>query len=127
MYQQYLPFDLFGVAIIGMAIDLAARKLDAWDLDWQGLLCVYVSFAVDETGIASVSGVSAERPSGNLYLKGKWWYDELDVFYVPEKKGGEIADAINKGRILADIRVFKGRGVIKGLEFTNENTYETDE
>jgi hypothetical protein len=35
---------------------------------------------------------------------------------VPEGTGREIESAINSGSVLADVRVLRGRGVIKKLE-----------
>ncbi|MDR1021651.1 MAG: GDYXXLXY domain-containing protein [Synergistaceae bacterium] len=86
---------------------------------------VYVSLALDGDGIASVSAVSEERPSG-LYLKGRakrrFWGSRVDcdyglgAYYIPEGTGRELEDAIDDKRVLADVRILRGRGVIKKLE-----------
>jgi uncharacterized membrane-anchored protein len=59
-----------------------------------------------------------------LYLKGtitwRWsTYDVtygLGVYYVPEGTGRALEDAVREGGVLADVRVFKGHGVLKNLE-----------
>jgi uncharacterized membrane-anchored protein len=83
---------------------------------------IYVSLILNADGIASVSGVSSERPSG-LYLKGRvsrWNRSSCDyglgVYYIPEGTGRELEDAVKDRKVLADVRIFRGRGVIKGLE-----------
>ena len=85
---------------------------------------VFVSLERDDDGIAGVSGVSTARPSG-LYLKAmvrtSWRFIgnvdyNLGVYYVPEGTGRELERAINAGSVLADVRVLRGRGVIKKLE-----------
>jgi uncharacterized membrane-anchored protein len=42
----------------------------------------------------------------------------LGVYYVPEGTGREIEDALrdSKVKVLADVRILRGRGVIKKLE-----------
>jgi uncharacterized membrane-anchored protein len=85
---------------------------------------LYVTLKLDEDGIGSVSGVSLARPSGGLYLEGNlyWRWGSynvrygLGVYYVPEGTGREIEDAVRKGDVLADVRIFRGRGVLKNLE-----------
>lgn len=85
----------------------------------------FVSLVLDSDGVASVAAISEERPSG-LYLKGKAgrsWADSftcdygLGVYYVPEGTGKEIEDAIRDGdtKVFADVRIIRGRGVIKEL------------
>jgi uncharacterized membrane-anchored protein len=88
---------------------------------------IYVSLTLDDDGIASVSGVSAERPSG-LYLKGRvsgWNKNSCDyglgVYYIPEGTGRELEDAVKDRKVLADVRIFRGRGVIKGLEIAERS------
>lgn len=85
---------------------------------------VYVSLVRDGDGIATVSSVSMERPQGP-FLKAKvvtsWRFAgnvdyNLGVYYVPEGTGRELEDAIRENRVLADVRVLRGRGVIKKLE-----------
>jgi hypothetical protein len=61
--RTVLPF-VFGVLLIGGAIAVMAWKLDASDLDWQGLLCI------------GAAGVALSFPwiwEGSLY---KHYYDE---------------------------------------------------
>ena len=85
---------------------------------------VFVSLQLDGDGIARVAGVSMARPPG-LYLKAtvrtSWRFVgnldyNLGVYYVPEGTGRELERAINAGTVLADVRVLRGRGVIKKLE-----------
>ncbi|MDR0649169.1 MAG: GDYXXLXY domain-containing protein [Synergistaceae bacterium] len=87
---------------------------------------VYVSLVrnMNKGGMATVSAVSEKRPSG-LYLKGRlkrsWGGDltcdyGLGVYYIPEGTGRELEEAINDKRVLADVRILRGRGVIKKLE-----------
>ena len=84
---------------------------------------VYISLVRDREGIASVLGVSMGRPSGGTYLKANlrpYWRNRADynlgVYYVPEGTGRALEDAIRDNRVLADVRVLRGRGVIKKLE-----------
>jgi uncharacterized membrane-anchored protein len=98
---------------------------ESWDYDRRGRQA-FVSLALDRDGVASVSAISEERPSG-LYLIGKAgrsWADSftcdygLGVYYVPEGTGKEIEYAIRDGdtKVFADVRIIRGRGVIKKLE-----------
>jgi uncharacterized membrane-anchored protein len=85
---------------------------------------VYVTLLLDDKGVASVSGASFSRPREGLYLQG--WLDKraqwvdygLGVYYVPEGTGRELEDMLRdpNAKVLADVRVFRGRGVIKKLE-----------
>ncbi len=85
---------------------------------------VYVSLRLDGDAVAHVAGVSAKPPASGIYLKamyGDWWsFSSVDynlgVYYVPEGTGRELEQAINEGSVLADVRVLRGRGVIKKLE-----------
>lgn len=83
----------------------------------------YVSLGLDDDGIAHVSGISMKRPGGGTYLKAFFrssWSSRADynlgVYYVPEGTGRALEDAIREKRVLADVRVLRGRGVIKKLE-----------
>jgi uncharacterized membrane-anchored protein len=87
---------------------------------------VYVTLGLNADGVASVSGISARRPSDGIYLKGRlerlWGSNYsidygLGAYYVPEDTGRELEDAIRGGEetVLADVRVLLGRGVIKEL------------
>jgi uncharacterized membrane-anchored protein len=81
---------------------------------------VYVSLSLDGGGIASVSAVSLKRPPG-LYLKGRMEGSftcdyGLGVYYIPEGTGYELEGAVRDKRVLADVRILLGRGVIKKLE-----------
>ena len=87
---------------------------------------IYATLALDDAGIASVSGVSFSRPQSGLYIKGRRNWDwrgkrvdyGLGAYYVPEGTGLEIENALrdSKVKVLADVRVLRGRGVIKKLE-----------
>ncbi|MDR1471693.1 MAG: GDYXXLXY domain-containing protein [Synergistaceae bacterium] len=87
---------------------------------------VYVKLDLDDDGVAAVSGVSFERPDGGLYLKGVlrgYWGRTCDyglgVYYIPEGTGLELESKMRGGdkyEVYADVRVIRGRGVIKGLE-----------
>ncbi|MDR1376365.1 MAG: GDYXXLXY domain-containing protein [Synergistaceae bacterium] len=82
---------------------------------------VYVTLTLDGKGVASVSKASFSRPKEGLYLQGwrKWRGVDygLGVYYVPEGAGRGIEETMNdpKAKVLADVRVLRGRGVIKGL------------
>jgi uncharacterized membrane-anchored protein len=96
---------------------------------------IYVTLELDGEGVGSVSGASFTRPSGGLYLKGEifgWQYGHsyhvdygIGVYYVPEGTGRALEDAVRKGNVLADVRVFRGRGVLKSLETIPENHNES--
>lgn len=84
----------------------------------------YVVLQKDAQGVAEVVGVSPE-PSGGLYLKGTlrtgWGSGYtcdygLGVYYVPEGTGRALEEAIREASVFADVRVLRGRGVIKTLE-----------
>lgn len=87
---------------------------------------VYVALKTDEAGVASVSGISLGRPAAGKYIRAKfiksgWQHDltctyNLGVYYVPEGTGLALERAINSGVVLADVRLWRGRGVIKKLE-----------
>ena len=84
---------------------------------------VFVALQKDDNGIGTVQFVSKERPSEGLYLRGvldRW--NEISygigVYYVPEGTGQEIEDKIrgmDETQILVDVRVLRGRPVIKNL------------
>jgi uncharacterized membrane-anchored protein len=84
---------------------------------------VYVALDLDEDGIGSMSGASFARPSAGLYLKGtifwRWGSYTVDyglgVYYVPEGTGRAIEDMVRQGDVLADVRVFRGRAMLKSL------------
>jgi uncharacterized membrane-anchored protein len=87
---------------------------------------LYVTLELDADGVGSISDTSFTRPLGGLYLKATLVYPfwgssftadyGLGVYYVPEGTGREIENAVREGDVLADVRVFKGRAVLKSLE-----------
>jgi uncharacterized membrane-anchored protein len=89
---------------------------------------VYAELVLDDDGVASLSRVLLERPSGGLYLEGvidDTWSPSIDyglgVYYVPEGTGRALEKAISdSGRVLADVRILGGRGVIKELIVKDE-------
>lgn len=91
------------------------------------LFDVYVSLRLDGDGIASAAGVSLRPPADGIYLKAifpAWAWStpdvnyNLGVYYIPEGTGRELEKAIEAGSVLADVRVLRGRGVIRNLEIT---------
>lgn len=94
-----------------------------YGIKWED---IYVSLEKDKDGIAKVSKVSAVRPPGGLYLKARllpgWSAPRFDynlgVYYIPEGTGRALEDAIRDAHVLADVRVFRGRAVIRKLEVT---------
>ncbi|MDR3255897.1 MAG: GDYXXLXY domain-containing protein [Synergistaceae bacterium] len=95
---------------------------------YEGTIEVCVSLARDADGIGTVSAISVSRPSDGLYLKGFLDYSDyswrssysieygLGVYYVPEGTGRDLELAVREGKVLADVRVLNGHGVLKGLE-----------
>jgi uncharacterized membrane-anchored protein len=88
---------------------------------------IYATLALDDAGVASVSGASFSRPQSGLYIEGRydlwsWQRGRVDyglgVYYVPEETGLEIENALRDSevKVLADVRILRGRGVIKKLE-----------
>lgn len=75
-------------------------------------------------GVFEVLRISEETPSDGLYLKcgirrraDDFACDyNLGVYYIPEGTGRALEEAIRDGDVRADIRVLRGRGVIKKLE-----------
>jgi uncharacterized membrane-anchored protein len=106
------------------------EKIPSDDEDGENFLSrrvdVYVTLELDGEGVGSVSGASFTRPSEGLYLKGEifgWQYGHLyhadygiGVYYVPEGTGRALEDAVREGGVLADVRVFRGHGVMKSLQ-----------
>ena len=87
---------------------------------------VYVSLVRDREGIARVLGVSVKRPPDGTYLRANlrsYWRNRADynlgVYYVPEGTGRDLENAIREKRVLADVRVLRGRGVIRKLEIVD--------
>jgi uncharacterized membrane-anchored protein len=88
---------------------------------------IYAALALNDAGIASVSGASFSRPQSGLYIEGRhdlrsWQRGRVDyglgVYYVPEGTGLEIENALGDPnvKVLADVRILRGRGAIKKLE-----------
>lgn len=101
---------------------IPTELIDDYDYD-RTPRSFYVSLVRDREGIASVLGASMRRPSNGTYLKARFrssWSSRADynlgVYYVPEGTGRALEEAIRKQRVLADVRVLRGRGVIKKLE-----------
>lgn len=97
----------------------------------QGGDTVYVSLRKYEDGISKFSGISLNPPAKGVFLKARIvhrWTDTvrldygLGAYYVPEGTGRELERAINNGKVLADVRVLRGRGVIKKLEVSDERS-----
>jgi uncharacterized membrane-anchored protein len=94
---------------------------------WSGAT-VYVTLALDDAGIASAVGASLSRPESGLYIKGRreyYWRSVdygLGVYYVPEGTGRELEEAIQDPdvKVLADVRILWGHGVIKELEIVKQ-------
>jgi uncharacterized membrane-anchored protein len=98
---------------------------------------MYVMLERGESGIGSVKSVSADRPSGGLYIRGLFYYNwsgytvdyGLGVYYVPEGTGREIERKINGSKALVEVRVLRGNPVIKSLQFveiTDEERRQAD-
>ncbi len=91
---------------------------------------LYVHLALDEKGVASVAGVSAQPPRGGIYLEARpqrrWGSSSLTcdyglgVYYVPEGTGLELERAMREHAVFADVRVLRGRGVIRKLEIVRK-------
>ena len=94
---------------------------------------IFVTLQKDEIGIGTVKSVSVTRPSDGLYLMGvirdRWdgiAYG-IGVYYVPEGTGLEIENRIrdmDEAQILVDVRVLRGRPVIKDLVEFRESVLE---
>ena len=99
----------------------------------EGRREIFVTLQKDEKGIGTVKSVSLKRPPGGLYLRGvirdRWdgiTYG-IGVYYVPEGTGREIEDRIRgmgETQILVDVRVLRGRPVIKDLVEFRETVLE---
>ncbi|GHV45778.1 hypothetical protein FACS1894204_05850 [Synergistales bacterium] len=83
---------------------------------------VYVTLEKDGDGVAEASGASFTPPSGGLWIKGVFsdgWSERVDygigVYYVPEGTGWELEKAIRYSDVLADVRIWRGKAVIKEL------------
>jgi hypothetical protein len=86
--RTVLPF-VFGVLAIGAVIIFVGRKLDASDLDWQGLLCV------------GIGGISLSFPS--VWDK-RYYYSDANYLSAP------IASSFILGAYLAYRIVRRDRG-----------------
>jgi uncharacterized membrane-anchored protein len=94
---------------------------------------IFVTLGRDERGVGYVKSVSAVRPAEGLYLTGKFVWgvsSQVDygigVYYVPEGTGYEIERAISEADVLADVRVLRGKAVIKKLEIRGGDTKQTE-
>ena len=85
---------------------------------------IFATMEKDERGVGTVKSVSAARPPDGFYLRGvirdRWdgiTYG-IGVYYVPEGTGLEMENRIwgmGETQILVDVRVLRGRPVIKDL------------
>ena len=129
---ETLPFDprdiLRGDYVrLEYEIDTIDADLVPAEFDEDADEYAYVSLSVDGRGVGRVLGVSRWRPGQGPYLKARlnsYWkrYDadyNLGVYYVPEGTGRALEDAIRDKRVLADVRILRGRGVIKTLEIAD--------
>ncbi|GHS91093.1 hypothetical protein AGMMS49957_17840 [Synergistales bacterium] len=87
---------------------------------------VYVTLKKDGDGVAEASGASLTPPGGGLWIKGVFsdgWSERVDygigVYYVPEGTGWELENAIARFDVLADVRIWRGKAVIKELMTAN--------
>jgi uncharacterized membrane-anchored protein len=83
---------------------------------------IFISLKVDEGGVGTVKGAAFERPAEGLYLRGRGskWYSSrisygLEAYFVPEGTGKELERAVSDHKVLADVRVLRGHGVINRL------------
>jgi uncharacterized membrane-anchored protein len=88
---------------------------------------VYVSLKVDKDGVGTVKDATFQRPAGGLYLRGhgaRWDSRNisygLEAYFVSEGTGWELERAVRDHRVLADVRVLRGRGVINTLVIGDE-------
>jgi uncharacterized membrane-anchored protein len=100
---------------------------------------IFVTLEKDEKGIGTVKSVSTARPPDGLYLRGtvtdRWSGVRygIGVYYVPEGTGREIERRLMEmdgTEMLVDVRVLRGRPVIKNLvefkEADNESATQDD-
>jgi len=93
---------------------------------------IYVTLQKDERGIGTVKSVSVSRPPDGLYLRGVMDRRSgvvygIGVYYVPEGTGLEIENRIrdmDEAQILVDVRILRGRPVIKDLVEFRESVLE---
>jgi uncharacterized membrane-anchored protein len=90
---------------------------------------IFISLKVDEDGVGTVKDAAFERPAGGLYLRGRGsrsgWDSRyvsygLETYFVSEGAGLELERAVRDHRVLADVRVLRGRGVINTLVVGDE-------
>ncbi|MDR1520387.1 MAG: GDYXXLXY domain-containing protein [Planctomycetota bacterium] len=122
------PRDWLRGDFVVLGYEIAARAAaaipSAWDVDGDRFRDeVYVTLEKDGDGIGAVKEVSRSRPAAGLYLAGtldgRWAVDidfGIGAYYVQEGTGGELEDAVRRGRVLVDVRVLRGRGVINALK-----------
>ncbi|MDR3331669.1 MAG: GDYXXLXY domain-containing protein [Synergistaceae bacterium] len=112
-----IPEDLMPEAMTGDETDAYSSRNRTRE--------VYVTLKKDDSGVGSVESVSLSAPASGLYLKSlatRSWNSSftcdyrLGVYFLPEGTGGEMEEKISHSRVLADVRVLLGRGVIKNLE-----------
>jgi uncharacterized membrane-anchored protein len=89
---------------------------------------VYILLAPDEDGVCRGVGIVFAPPAEGLYLRGRImsihhfgdtiqldYGSGLKRFYVPENTGLELEQAAQKGQIIATVKVWKGRPVLRSL------------
>ncbi|MDR3075883.1 MAG: GDYXXLXY domain-containing protein [Synergistaceae bacterium] len=139
----YTPAVNFSILVFGTRVLLETVPVDPTDflrgdyvtLDYEILRIssemlpessetVYVTLSLNQEGVASMKKVSVTRPLENeLYLKGvvsrRWGSRFVDcglgAYYVPEGTGWDLERAIQNHRVMADVRVLRGRAVISSL------------
>jgi uncharacterized membrane-anchored protein len=91
---------------------------------------IYVTLVKNRLGVGSIGRISFSPPSGELYLRGSFlsrWRGDLTcdyglgVCFVPEGEGVELERKVREAKVLADVRVLWGRGVIKGLKIVESD------
>lgn len=92
--------------------ELAKGKSDVED--------VYVLLELDSNNVASVKKVQLDKPTDELYLKGRIYMYELnysstitieyqiDRYFVPQNTGKELEDKSRTGNIIATVKIYKG-------------------
>ncbi|GHV51035.1 hypothetical protein FACS1894216_04290 [Synergistales bacterium] len=92
--------------------------------NYRELKTVYVTLELDKYGVGTAASASFTPPSEGIYLKGlRTGFSGsssvdygIGVYYIPEGTGAELERAIQDSRILADVRILRGKAVIRGLK-----------
>lgn len=138
--RPFDPRDLFRGDYVVLSYPIEEIPLDKFSEAEQAVLtrdktrpkfrnkAIYVSLAPNTSGIFEIQAASFNKPKDGLYMKSLYLYDstiegnpairvdyQLDKYFIPENTGTDLEDASRKGELLAEIKVFRGYGILQNV------------